>query len=144
GGLSVLRYGPADAIEDLLEGQWLWRDIAMLVFAAGLVGMASLTGVLWWRQRDPFYGWFSVAAILGVVRVLDRAWPDVPVPWPLLGSVAAIANIAHIALMCRFALIAAGAVPRALNRAIDGALLLYALLATLAFACGWPVLMTLG
>jgi signal transduction histidine kinase len=144
GGLSVLRYGPADAIEDLLEGQLLWRDLAMLVFAAGLVGMALLTGALWWRQRDPFYGWFSVAAILGVVRVLDRAWPDVPVPWPLLGPVVAIAYAAHIALMCRFALIAAGSVPRALDRAIDGALLLYALLAILAFAYGWPLLMTLG
>jgi hypothetical protein len=144
GGLSVLRYGPADAIEDLLDDQVLWRDLAMLVFAAGLVGMASLTAVLWWRQRDPFHGWFSLAAILGVVRVLDRAWPDVPVPWPLLGIVVTIGYIAHILWMCRFALIAVGPVPRVLDRAIDAALLLYALLATLAFTCGWPRLMTLG
>lgn len=144
GGLSVLRYGPADAIEDLLDGQLLWRDLAMLVFAAGLVGMALLTGVLWWRQRDPFYGWFSLAAILGVVRVVDRAWADIPVPWPLWGIVAAIAYVAHITLMCRFALIAVGAAPRALVRTIDGTLGLYAVLSALAFTCGWPLLMTLG
>ncbi|MGJ7506486.1 sensor histidine kinase [Variovorax sp. GT1P44] len=144
GGLSVVRYGPVSPIEDLYADQILWRDIAMLIFAAGLVGMGVLTSVLWWRQRDPFYGWFSLAALLGVVRVIDRSWPDVPVSWPLWGAIAAICYAAHVVLMCRFALIAAGPMPRVMSRAIDGVLAVVVVLAALAFALDLPLLMTLS
>lgn len=144
GGLSVVLYGPQDTIQDLYDAQTLWRDFAMLVFAAGLVGMGSLTAVLWWRQRDPFYGWFSLAAFLGVVRVLDRAWPDTPIPWPALGVIAATTYAAHIALICRFILLALGPVNRVLDRAIDVVIVVSVLLHTLAFALHLPVLMTIG
>ncbi|MDM0104829.1 ATP-binding protein [Variovorax sp. J22R24] len=144
GGLSVVRYGAVSPIEDLYTRQILWRDLAMLVFAAGLVGMGALTAVLWWRQRDPFYGWFSIAALLGVVRVIDRAWPDVPVPWPLWGAIAAICYTAHVALMCRFALIAVGSISRGMSRAIDGVIVAVSVLDALAFALGMPLLMTIG
>ncbi|MDM0077870.1 ATP-binding protein [Variovorax sp. J2P1-59] len=144
GGLSVVRYGPVPLIEKLYADQIRWRDLAMLVFAAGLVGMGALTAVLWWRQRDPFYGWFSIAALLGVVRVVDRAWPDVPVSWPLWGAIAAICYTAHVALMCRFALIAVGAISRRMSRAIDGVIVAVSVLDALAFALGMPMLMTIG
>ncbi|VTU45325.1 Sensor protein VraS (plasmid) [Variovorax sp. PBL-E5] len=144
GGLSVLRYGPREAIEDLYDAQILWRDLAMLLFAAGLIGMGALTALLWWRQRDPFYGWFSLSAFLGVTRVIDRSWADLPLPWPLLGAVAAICYSAHIALMCRFVLMALGPVPRGMQRAIDGVMAAAAILDILAFALHLPLLMTLG
>jgi hypothetical protein len=143
GGLSVLRYGPISPIEDLYDDQTFWRDLAMLVFAAGLAGMGALTAVLWWRQRDSFYGWFSAAALLGVVHVIDRTWPDVPVPWPLWGAFVAICYTAHIALMCRFALIAVGRIPRSMSRAIDGTIVMVSVFDALAFALGQPLLMTI-
>jgi len=144
GGLSVLRYGPQAAIEALYDEERRWRHAAMVVFAAGLAGMGGLAGMLWWRQRDALYGWFSLAALLGVVRNLDRVWPDVPLPWPLWGMIVAVCYAAHLALMCRFTLMALGPVSRAMDRTIDAAIALSALLAVLSFALARPVLWTLG
>lgn len=144
GGLSVLRYGPHAAVEAVYDAHRRWRDLAMLVFAAGLLGMGALTGVLWLRQREPMYGWFSLGAFLGVTRIVDREWPDVPVPWPLLGAVVAICFMAHMALMCRVALKALGPVPRRLDRSIDAAIGLSAMLTVLSFWLRQPLLLTLA
>jgi signal transduction histidine kinase len=144
GGLSVLRYGPQAAIEAIYDQQRLWRHAAMVVFAASLAGMGGLAGMLWWRQRDTLYGCFSLAAFLGVVRNVDRVWPDVPVPWPLWGAIVAVCYASHLALICRFTLMALGPVSRGLNRAIDVVLVLTSMLAILAFSFGRPLFWTLG
>ena len=144
GGLSVLRYGPDSAIEELYDEQRRWRDFPMVIYAASLVGMGALTAVLWWRQRDALYGWFSLAAFLGVVRIVDRVWPDVPVPWPLWGIVVAVCFASHIALICRVTLLALGPVQRWLNRAIDAVIMLASVLSILSFALGQPLLLTLA
>lgn len=144
GGLSVLRYGPQSAIQPLYEQQHRWRDSAMVVYAASLFGMGAVAALLWWRQRDALYGWFSLAAFLGVVRNVDRVWPDVPVPWPYLGVVVAISFACHMALSCRFLLMVLGPVSRAMNRVIDAVIVLDALLVILALALGQPLLFTIG
>jgi hypothetical protein len=144
GGLSVFHYGPYDEIERIYETNRRWREIAFLVFAVGLLGMGVFTGVLWLRQRLPMYGWFSLGALLGMLRIIDRVWPAVPVPWPWLGALAAICYLAHMALMCRFALLATGPAPRSIDRLIDGALALSAVLTLLSFGLGRPLLLTLG
>jgi signal transduction histidine kinase len=144
GGLSVVRYGPQAAVQAIFDDQLLWRHAAMVVFAASLAGMGSLAGMLWWRQRDPLYGWFSLAAFLGVVRNVDRVWPDVPVPWPLWGAIVAVCYACHLALICRFTLMALGPVPRGLNRAVSVVLLLTSTLAILSFSLARPLFWTLG
>jgi signal transduction histidine kinase len=100
--------------------------------------------MLWWRQRDPLYGWFALAAFLGVVRNVDRVWPDVPVSWPLWGAIVAVCYASHLALICRFTLMALGPVSREMNRAIDVVLVLSSTLAILSFALGRPLFWTLG
>ncbi|MEJ8810668.1 ATP-binding protein [Variovorax ureilyticus] len=144
GGLSVLRYGPKDAIEAMYDTNRRWREIAMLVFAVGLLGMGVFTGVLWVRQRLPMYGWFSLGALLGMLRIIDRAWADVPVPWPWLGALAAICYMTHMALMCRFSVLATGAAPRAVDRSVDVAIVASSVLTVLSFALRKPLLLTLG
>jgi len=144
GGLSVLRYGPHSAIESLYDEQRRWREIAMVIFGSGLVGIGALTAVLWWRLRDPFYGWFSPTAFLGVVRIVDRAWPDVPLPWPLSGVIVASCYAAHIVLICRFTLMALGPVPRVMSRAFSAVIVLEVGLLVLSYSFGRPVLMTIG
>lgn len=144
GGLSVFRYGPQAAIEPIYDAHRLRRDVAMLVFAAGLLGMGVFTGVLWLRQREPMYGWFSLGAALGFIRILDRAWPDVPVPWPLLGAMVAICFMSHMALMCRFALLAVEPAARWASRSVDIAIVLSSVLACLSFGMRQPLLLTLA
>lgn len=144
GGLSVLRYGPQDEIETMYDTNRRWREIAMLVFAVGLLGMGVFTGVLWVRQRLPMYGWFSLGALLGMLRIIDRAWADVPVPWPWLGALAAVCYMAHMALMCRFSVLATGPAPRSLDRSVDAAILASAALTVLSFALRKPLWLTLG
>lgn len=144
GGLSVFHYGPHDAIERMYDEDRRWREIAMLVFAVGMLGMGVFTGVLWLRQRLPIYGWFSLGALLGVVRIVDRAWPAVPLPWPWLGAVAAICYMAHMTLMCRFSVLATGPASRAADRAIDMIIVSSTIAAFVAYALRLPWLVTLG
>lgn len=144
GGLSVFRYGPHAAIETIYDAQRLRRDLAMLVFAAGLLGTGVFTAVLWLRQREPMYGWFSLGAALGVIRILDRAWPDVPVPWPLLGALVVICFMSHMALMCRIALLAVEPSARWADRTVDIAIVLSSVLACLSFWLRQPWLLTLA
>jgi signal transduction histidine kinase len=144
GGLSVLRYGPEAVIQPLFDQYRRWRDLAMLVFAAGLVGMGALTGVLWLRQREPMYGCFSLGAFLGVVRIVDRTSPDLPIPWPWLGIVMVACYGAHMLLMCRFSLLALDIRSRVIVGLLDAGIVLGTLLSALSFALGRPGLMTLA
>lgn len=144
GGLSLVLYGSHHAIEPLYDEHRRWRYFSSLVFAVSLAVMGGLVGVLWWRQRDPLYGCFSAAAILGVVRNLDQVWPDLPVPWPWWGALAAVAYACHLALICRFALLALGEAPPWAGRVIYVAMGLASLLAVLSFALAIPMLWTAG
>ncbi|SFM64469.1 ATP-binding protein [Variovorax sp. OV329] len=144
GGLSVFHYGPHDEVVAIYDTHRRWREIAFLVFAVSLLGMGALTGVLWVRQRVPIYGWFSLGAMLGMLRIIDRAWPDAPVPWPWLGALAAICFMTHMALMCRFSVLATGPASRNVDRMIDMAIVASAALALLSFGLRKPLLLTLG
>jgi signal transduction histidine kinase len=144
GGLSLVLYGPQSAIEPLYNEHRRWRHFSSVIFAVSLTVMGGLAGVLWWRQRDALYGCFSAAAFLGVVRNLDQVWPDVPVPWPLWGAIAAVCYACHLLLICRFALLALGAAPAWTGRAITVAMGLSSALAIASFAFSVPMLWTLG
>jgi signal transduction histidine kinase len=144
GGLSLIRYGPQAAVEPAYAQHRLWRHFAAVIFAVSLTVMGGLAAGLWWRQRDVLYGCFSAAAFLGVVRNLDQVWPDVPVPWPLWGAFAAVCYACHLALICRFALLALGEAPAWAGRAIYGAMGLSSALAVLSFAFAVPLLWTAG
>ncbi len=144
GGLSLVLYGTQTAVEPLYDQHRRWRHFSSVIFAVSLTVMGGLAGVLWWRQRDPLYGCFSAAAFLGVVRNLDFVWPDVPVPWPLWGAFAAVAYASHLALICRFALLALGTAPAWTGPAILGAMGLASALAIASFAFAVPMLWTAG
>ena len=144
GGLSLIRYGPQAAVEPAYAQHRLWRHFASVIFAVSLTVMGGLAAVLWWRQRDALYGCFSAAAFLGVVRNLDQVWPDVPVPWPLWGAFAAVCYACHLALICRFALLALGEAPAWAGRAIYVAMGVSSTLAVLSFAFAAPLLWTAG
>jgi hypothetical protein len=144
GGMSVLHYGPESVIEPIYASHRLWRDFAMGIYAVCLAGMGVMSALLWWRQRDALYGWFSVAALLGVVRNVDRIWPDVPAPWPWLGAFVAVCFVAHVALSFRFVMMLLGPVSRGMNRAIDVLIVVDSLLVVLGFGLGWPWLVTVA
>lgn len=144
GGLSLVHYGPQALVEPMYAEHRRWRHFSSIVFAVSLTVMGGLVGGLWWRQRDALYGCFSIAAFLGVVRNLDQVWPDVPVPWPLWGAIAAVCYACHLALICRFALLALGAAPAWAGRAIYAAMALSSLLAVASFAFAVPLFWTLG
>ncbi|TFZ00114.1 sensor histidine kinase [Ramlibacter humi] len=144
GGLSVFHYGPHDAIERIYDNHRRWREIAFLVFAVGLAGMSAFTGALWLRQRVPLYGWYSLGALFGVLRIVERAAPAVPVPWPWIGALGAICYLFHMVLMCRFSVLATGPAPRATDRILDLGTLFSAATAMLAYGLHWPWLLTLG
>ena len=144
GGLSMILYGPQAAMNALALNQFRWRFVGPLVIALSLAVMGTMALALWWRQRDPLYGTFGLAAWLGVVRNLDQVWPDVPIPWPLWGAIVAICYACHLAMICRFTLGALNLVTSRMARFIAVVMLLVTALAAASFAFGLPQLWTLG
>lgn len=142
GGLSLVQFGTLADVEPLYRRQRLWRVSLPVVMASGFVLMGLTALGLWWRQRVPLYGWFSIAALLGLVRHLDRVWPDLPLPWPWLGALVAMAYAAHLALMTRVALEIVAASTRRLERFLAATLLATSALALAAFLLDRPLLWT--
>ena len=144
GGLSVVQYGPNELIDRLEEQQVLTRDFASIVYAVGLFITGSFTAALWWRQRDALYGVFSLAAFSGVLRNLDRVWPEPPLPWPWWGAVLAVTYACHLALIARFTLLAIGRNPRWLVRALYATMAAASVLGVAALMWARPLLWTVG
>ncbi|MES2530022.1 MAG: ATP-binding protein [Pseudomonadota bacterium] len=144
GGLDLVHYGPETALEARYDSLRRWRNTAAVVYSVSLLLMGGLAAGLWWRQRDVLYGCFSLAAFSGVVRNLDRAWVDVPVPWPAWGAIVAIGYAWHIALIARFVLLVLDRNPPWLVRTIHVAMGLGAMLAAASFMFAQPVLWTTG
>jgi signal transduction histidine kinase len=144
GGLSTVQFGPLSAVEPIYRQQRFWRFTVPVVMASGFLLMGLTALALWRRQRVAAYGWFAAACLLGLVRHLDRVWPDVPVPWPLWGGVAAAAYACHLLLMFRVGLEMIEHRSERLHRLLLASLTAAALLALLAFALRRPSLWTLG
>lgn len=144
GGLSVVKYGPLSGIRAEYDSQRSWRYTALIVLAAGFLMMSLASFALWYRQREALYGWFALAAALGVVRHLDRVWPDVPVPWPVWGAVVAAAYGLHQLAMFRVASQMLGQPSMALSRAMWGTAAIVVVMAAAAFLESRPALWTAG
>ncbi len=135
GGLSAVRFGPAAVLEAAFAQRRLLEQTAVTAYAACYLLMGGLAAGLWWRQRDPMYGCFSLAALFGSVRPINQALPVVALPWLFWGAVLAIAYALHIGLIARFIVLALGrGRMRRLMGSLHVALGLSVLLAALSFA----------
>jgi signal transduction histidine kinase len=142
GGLSSVRYGPEALVQREYDRERLWRYVSSIVFcvALGLLGVMALA--LWARLRDAVFSCFAAASFLGIVRNLDRVWPDVPVPWPAWGMIGAATYAWHLALMCLFALLVVGQPSRRLQQLLLAYLPLALLMVLAAFGLRLPWLWT--
>lgn len=141
-GLSALWVGPPAAIDGRYRRRQLIDEVLPVAYATSLLLMGGLAAGLWARQRELLYGCFSLAALCGAVRHLDRLLPEAPVPWPVWGAVLAIAYGVHLALIGRFVLFVTGRTPRWLQRAFLVILALIVGLAALSFASATPAFWT--
>ncbi|MFH7041311.1 ATP-binding protein [Paucibacter sp. JuS9] len=131
--LGSLRLGPP-AEAEALQARWqLFDQVLPAAYVASFLLMGGLTAGLWWRQRDPVFGCFCLAALAGVLRPLDAVWPDALLPWPLWGAVLALAYGCQIVLLNRFIVLVLGKNPRWMVRAIMLVLAVMAVLACLSF-----------
>jgi signal transduction histidine kinase len=144
GGLSHVQFGSLADLEPSYRWQRLWRFSLPVVIAAGLLLMGLIALGLWWRQHVALYGWFSLAALTGLVRHLDRVWLDIPLPWPWLGALVAIAYACHLTLIARLGLEILGMNSAKLHRAFWLTLVAASVLAALSFGLHRPLLWTLG
>lgn len=143
-GLAPLQLGPVAAMAALQERQQLLVQGPAAGYAACLLLMGGLAAGLWWRQREPLYASFSLAALCGALRPVDLLLASAPLPWLAWGAVLAMAYGAQLALMARFILLVLGRETPAIRRAILAALGAMAVLASLSFALQQPLLWTLA
>jgi signal transduction histidine kinase len=142
GGLSSVHFGPVGAIEELHARFRLLDGITSAAYAASLFLMGGLAAGLWWRQRDRLYGVFSLAALFGILRHVDRIGLDPPLPWPLWGGVLAVFAGVHLGLVALFSVQVLETNTRRLQRAIHVVIVAVVVLATLAFWRLVPALWT--
>jgi signal transduction histidine kinase len=116
GGLSELKFGPASMIQPLYDTNYRWRQSASLVICLSLSLMGMIAAGLWWKQRDPLFGFFALTALFGVVRMGDRLLPEPPLDWPLWGVVTGVAFILHLMMMARFCIEAVVPTPKWIKR----------------------------
>jgi signal transduction histidine kinase len=133
GGLSRILYGPLRVLKPRYEQRRLWRNGAALIYTVGLLLMGGLSAGLWWHQRVPLYGCFSLAALSGTIRTLDQTGMPQPLPWPWWGVVMGMSYALHLALIIRFVLLALGAPPARLLRLQGIVLWLSPLLVLMSF-----------
>ena len=134
GGLGRVLVGSDAAIDAALaRSDWTAHSLPA-AYAATLLLIGLLAGALWWRQRDPLYGCFSLAALAGILRYIDPIAQPAPLPWPLWGGVLAVAYGLHLGLMARFILLVLDCNPRWLVRSIHVVLGCVVLLAAASFA----------
>ncbi|MEY2860560.1 MAG: hypothetical protein RL392_1018 [Pseudomonadota bacterium] len=143
-GLSPVVLGSQAAMLTMQERQQFWTQGTAAAYAACLLLMGGLAAGLWWRQRDPMFGYFSVAALCGAVRPLDQWLQNTPLPWPLWGAVLALAYGLQLGLMARFVLLALDRHIAWLVRANQIVLGAMAALVALSFGLGIPALWTLA
>lgn len=140
GGLSSVRIGPVAEIDALDARLALWGPGAAAAYAGGLLLMGGLALGLWWRQRDPVYGCFGLAALFGTLRHLDKVLPEALLPWPGWGALLAIGYACHLALIARFVVLVLGRPPAWLDRATAAVLAAVVLLPAISFSTlqpGW-------
>jgi signal transduction histidine kinase len=143
GGLSPLWLGPSSAIEARYAQRWFRDQTLPAAYALSLLLIGGLAAGLWWRQRDALYGVFSLAALSGSVRHIDRAWTEVPpLPWLAWGALLAVTYGCHLLFIARFVVLAVDRNPRWLKRASYGVLAAVVVLPVLSFALGRPALWT--
>jgi signal transduction histidine kinase len=142
GGLAAVRYGPLDEIEALAAPLQLWGPSAAAAYAASLLLAGGLAAGLWWRQRDPLYGTFAIAAFSGALRHVDRVLPAAPLPWPWWGALLAVTYAVHLALIARFVVLLLERPPPRLLQAIHVTMAVAVVLAAASFAWREPRLWT--
>ena len=144
GGLSPVVVGPLATVSALQELQQFWSQGPAAAYAACLLLMGGLAAGLWWHQREPLFGCFSLAALCGAVRPLDQWLQHTPLPWPWWGAVLALAYGLQLGLMARFVLLALERNIPWLVRAIHLVLAGMAVLVLISFSMGIPALWTLA
>jgi signal transduction histidine kinase len=142
GGLGRLEHGPAAEVQQAWRSRYEWRAYLPIAVASGLALMTVLTLAIWWLQREPVQLQFAVGALLGVPPYLDRVWAEPPLPWSWWGPAMAVLTFLHGVLFLRAMLAMTGFARPWLDRAVLAYGGAGALLATLAFAAGWPALWT--
>ena len=144
-GLWPMKLGSAAAAERQAAWHRLWHQQTALVYASCLLLMGGLAVGLWWRQRDPLYGCFGLAAIFGSVRHIDASGlVGALLPWPAWGGALAICYGIQLNLIGRFALMVLTRYPPWLARALHISLALTVVLAGLSFWLARPLLWTLA
>lgn len=144
GGLSPVVVGPLAAVSALQERQQFWSQGPAAAYAACLLLMGGLAAGLWWHQREPLFGCFSLAALCGAVRPLDQWLQHTPLPWPWWGAVLALAYGLQLGLMARFVLLALERNIPWLVRSIHLVIASMVVLVLLSFSMGLPQLWTLA
>lgn len=144
GGLGEVRFGP-DAVLAEPNRQLRLRDETMsAAYGAVLLIVGGLAAALWWRQRDPVYGCFALASILGIPRQVNNIDMPVPLPWPWWGWLVAVCYGGQLLLTARFIFLVVDRDSRWLKRITYGVLVAALLLPTLSFALRVPLLWTLA
>ncbi len=143
GGLAQPVWGQEALVYPMYRSHYVSRIYVALAIICILLSVGMIAGALWWLQRDPWFGWFALAAAFGALRFVDVVAPELPLSWPLRGGVMACALQIHTLCLVRFFLNILRFDRPWLNRATAWLMLAYVFLAMVAFFRHLPILWTI-
>jgi signal transduction histidine kinase len=143
GGLSEINFGKERVIRPIYNRNYTWRQTASVVICLSLAIMGTIAVGIWWKQRDPLFGFFALTAIFGIIRMGDRILPSPPIGWPYWGAIAAAAFVIHLGMMARFSIEALSPTPSWLRRFLNLFLAVAVVAAFTAFLAAKPLLWTI-
>lgn len=105
GGLSLIRFGAADSVQQEFHAIHQWRIMGSLIVVcvSAVLGLFSL--LLWLQQRLPLYLLFGIAELDWALRVSDVLIEQPPLGWPAWGVVIAFAYALYVGLTGRLTLL---------------------------------------
>lgn len=142
GGLAQPVWGREAQVYPLYRTHYASRIYVAVALICVLLSVGVIAGAMWWLQRDPWFGWFALAAVFGTLRFVDVVALELPLPWPLRGGIAAAALQIHMLCLARFLLNILQFNRSWLNRATALLMVTYVCVAMTAFMLHLPMLWT--
>lgn len=105
GGLSAIEFGPDSVMGARYERALWFRVVGPLVIAAVSLVLAGIALTIWWRQRDPIFGFYALAEIAWAISLAEFFLTDAPLPRGVWQVIILTGRAVFMLATARFALI---------------------------------------
>jgi hypothetical protein len=133
-GLGPVVFGSEEVVGRMHQARRNVVEYAAAFYSCGLMLMGGVALALWMKEREPVYGCFAAAALLGTFVQSYALLSYSPLPWPVPGLVRSVVFGVHLLLLARFILLVLDFDPPWMRRLTYGTITVTALFGAAAYS----------